>query len=408
MILALGLVVAAAGFAMSVVFLIVGLVIFAVGLIAWIGDLLPGRGHMHEPVAAPEFQPKPIVPSQGAVERLKSGMPGYRMRLPEHVHPISAGVKGGIMGGIIMPIPALLYGIIVGRGIWYPVNLLAGIAIPGVESMSAAELDTFHPGLFATAVCVHIAMALIFGMIYGVLLPTLPEIPRPAAWGALLMPLLWTAISYNVMGIVNPALQKGVDWPWFIVSQFLFGVFASLVVQWAERVPGPIAGLLGGLVGGLFMPIPAILWSLSVGRGIWYPANLLAGLWISGMDKFPLRELEEFHPEWLLPAIGIHAILCLSFGLLLGLLARRLPRIPGPIAWGGLLMPSLWMASCYGLMSVVNPALQAKVDWPWFIVSQFIFGVTAAVVVLRSEMIYIPPAGQGEVSVAEFVTGKEG
>ena len=44
-------------------------------------------------------------------------------------------------------------------------------------------------------------------------------------------------------------------------------------------------------------------------------------------------------------------------------------------------------------MGVVNPVLQEHVDWPWFIVSQFVFGVAAAVVVLRSEKVPVPPAG---------------
>ena len=73
----------------------------------------------------------------------------------------------------------------------------------------------------------------------------------------------------------------------------------------------------------------------------------------------------------------------------------RLPPIPAPLAWGGLLMPVLWTAMSYGLMGVVNPLLQERVDWPWFIVSQFVFGVAAAVVVIRSELVHIPPAGGG-------------
>ena len=52
-------------------------------------------------------------------------------------------------------------------------------------------------------------------------------------------------------------------------------------------------------------------------------------------------------------------------------------------------------AASYALMGVVNPVLQEKVDWPWFIVSQFIFGLVAAIVVVRSEMVHIPPAGRG-------------
>ena len=60
-------------------------------------------------------------------------MPGYRLRLPEEVHPISAGIKGGIVGGLVMPVPALLYGYFSGHGIWYPVNLLAGMVVPGID-----------------------------------------------------------------------------------------------------------------------------------------------------------------------------------------------------------------------------------------------------------------------------------
>jgi hypothetical protein len=59
-------------------------------------------------------------------------------------------------------------------------------------------------------------------------------------------------------------------------------------------------------------------------------------------------------------------------------------------------------------MGVVNPVLQDRIAWAWFIVSQFVFGVTAAVVVLRSEMVHIPPAGLGPDRVAEFVGGEGG
>ena len=59
-------------------------------------------------------------------------------------------------------------------------------------------------------------------------------------------------------------------------------------------------------------------------------------------------------------------------------------------------------------MGVVNPALQDRVDWAWFIVSQFVFGVAASVVVHRSEKIHIPPAGRGPDRVAELVAGEGG
>jgi hypothetical protein len=73
------------------------------------------------------------------------------------------------------------------------------------------------------------------------------------------------------------------------------------------------------------------------------------------------------------------------------------------MAWGGLLLPLLWTALSYGLMGVVNPVLQQRVDWPWFILSQFVFGIVAAIVVVRSEQVHIRPAGQGPDHVPDYV-----
>jgi hypothetical protein len=236
-------------------------------------------------------------------------------------------------------------------------------------------------------------MSVVLGLLYGVLLPTLPSVPRPIAWGGLLAPLLWTATSYAVMGVVNPVLERGVSWPWFIASQFVFGVVAAAVIRRSGTLRPALAGPLGGLVGGLLMTVPALLWGLLNGHGLWYPANLLAGMVLPDLGQRPLEELEQFHASWLAAALAMHAVLSVSFGTLLALVETKLPSIPGPVSWGGLVLPLLWTGTSYALMGVVNPVLQARVDWAWFVGSQFVFGVVAAVVVHRSEMIHIPPLG---------------
>jgi hypothetical protein len=187
-----------------------------------------------------------------------------------------------------------------------------------------------------------------------------------------------------------------VDWPWFIVSQFVYGLgLAWVVLAVGTRLRPVVACTLGGVVGGLLMPIPALLWSVFTGHRIWYPLNLLAAMVIPGMGRLPAEELQQFHAEWLGAAVAIHAGFSIGFGFLFGLVLPRLPRIPGPLSWGGLLMPILWTAIGYGLMGVVNPVLQQRVDWFWFIVSQFVFGIAAAFVVLRSTPVPVPPAGAG-------------
>lgn len=398
MVLSLGVVLMAAGVAIHVGFLVAGVAIFVAGLTGWIAQLLPGRGHHLEALVEPARRAKLVVAEIGRVEQLHPGRPGYRFQLPEKVHPVSAGVKGGLLGGLVMPLPALAYGILSGHGIWYPVNLLAGMVLPGVENLTTAELEQFHLSLFVVGVIIHAVNSVVFGLLYGVLLPTLPEIPRALAWGGLLMPLLWTGASFSGMSIVNPVLARGVSWPWFILSQFLFGVAAAgVVLRWNNLRP-VLAGILSGMAGGVLMPLPAVLWSLANRHGPWYPVNLLAGLVVPGMGTLPPEQLQEFHADWLGTGLAIHLLLSIGFGLVYGLLLPKLPPIPTSVAWGGLLIPLLWTAIAYSLMGVVNTVLQQRVDWPWFIISQFVFGIVAAVVVHRSEKIPIPPAGPGPTS----------
>jgi hypothetical protein len=204
-------------------------------------------------------------------------------------------------------------------------------------------------------------------------------------------------VSYVALQVVSPDLPDKVIWPWFLLSQLVFGITMPAVVLGAKRLQPIPAGVAGGLVGGAAMAVPAVLWAAASGRGFWYPVNVLAGMLLPGPGQLEGAELGSFHANWFLTASVVHLVLSIAFGVLFALVSPRLPSVPGPVAWGGLVLPLLWTGTTYGLMGVVNPVLQepGRVDWAWFIVSQFVFGVAAALVVLRSEMIHIAPAGPG-------------
>ncbi|CAN5118513.1 hypothetical protein BH11PLA2_BH11PLA2_16690 [soil metagenome] len=241
LVLSLGLMLSAMGFALNAwAFVIIGLMLFFVSLTGWMSELLPGRGHEHETIEAFTSQ---VEARPGTVEQLKPGMQGYRFRLPEKVHPISAGFKGGLVGMLVMPLPALAWGLLSGHGIWFPVNLLAGLVLPGVDALSVGELEEYRPNLLMLGVGLHAVMSVTIGLMYGVLLPT---IPGKAIWqifiGGTVIPLLWTGFSYSGMKVANPLLAAHVDWYWFALSQMVFGLAAAMVVVRTEKVATEQAG----------------------------------------------------------------------------------------------------------------------------------------------------------------------
>ena len=249
LVLCLGMMLLAAGAVLGLAFVAVGALIFVAGLGMWIAALQPGRGHLREARVEAALRPTPVTSRRESVEPLRPGIRGYRARLPETIHPVSAGLKGGIIGGLVMPLPAFAYGLASHHGIWYPVNLLAGMALPGIGKMSDAELEQFSLTLLVIGIVIHAMISIIFGLLYGVLLPTLPDVRRglppiasTLAWGGLMFPILWSGVSYSLMGVVNPVLQVRVNWPWFIVSQFVFGIAAAIVVGRSEKIHVPAAG----------------------------------------------------------------------------------------------------------------------------------------------------------------------
>jgi hypothetical protein len=242
-VLALGITLLGAGLVTSLALSAIGGLLFVLALGGWVRQLLPGRGHRYEPMVESALRPRPVTAQPGMVDQLHPGVAGYRFQLPEKVHPISAGVRGGIVGGLVMPIPALAYGLVSGHGLWFPVNLLAGMVVPGIGGATEAQLMRFHPGALLLAIVIHAAFSVAFGLFFGVVSPTLPPLPGgPVIAGGVLMPFLWTGLCYGLMGIVNPLLQKFVSWPWFIVSQVVYGLAMSIVVLNSEKVPAPPVG----------------------------------------------------------------------------------------------------------------------------------------------------------------------
>ena len=170
-----------------------------------------------------------------AVAQLHPGVAGHRVRIPAEIHPYSSGIKGGIVGGIAMAIVACLYGVIAYRSIWYPINLLAAAAVPSLARADLAQLTAFNGTGFIVALISHGLFSILVGLLFAVLLPMLPS-RRAAFWGSLVSPILWSALIWATLRLINPALNARIDWIWFIASQVAFGMVTGYIVHHSKMV----------------------------------------------------------------------------------------------------------------------------------------------------------------------------
>jgi hypothetical protein len=129
---------------------------------------------------------------------------------------------------------AMLYGVVSGTSIWYPINLLAAGFFPNAMRVTTSELAAFHLRVLLTAIAIHLITSLLVGLLYGAMLPVLAR--RPILLGGLIAPVFWSGLLHGILNIVNPLLQQRIDWVWFVLSQIAFGVVAGFVVSRQERV----------------------------------------------------------------------------------------------------------------------------------------------------------------------------
>jgi len=208
-----------------------GAVALCAGLVGWFRRVLPHEEH--ETVALETEEPLAARPSP-KVRHLEIGEYGHRARLPLKIYPYSAGIRGGLVGGVAMAVLAILYGLIGHKSIWYPVNLLAASGSARISAMSYDQLLAFDGVGLVLALLIHGAGSALIGLLYGVALPMFPR--RPILLGGILAPLFWSGILYAGLGIMNPALQARIHWGWFIASQFAFGLVAGFVVARHEPI----------------------------------------------------------------------------------------------------------------------------------------------------------------------------
>jgi hypothetical protein len=240
------------------------------------------------------------------------------------------------------------------------------------------------------------------------------ETPAPTAWPivlafgcTLMFAGLLTSVSVTVLGAVL-ALAGSVGW--FrevfpheheeLVSVVPEDLSVSTERRVVERLPLaedqarawlPIetypmsAGVKGGLAGSVAMAVLACAYGLIKFGSIWYPINLLSGGISEVARSWSPAELNSFHAVTFGLAVLLHGSVSLLVGLLYGAMLPMFAR--RPILLGGLIAPVLWSGLLYSILDILNPLMQQRIDWYWFVASQVAFGVVAGLVVMRQSRV---------------------
>jgi len=233
MVLALGITLVIAGMVTHWVISLLGLVLLLRSMVGWYFEVLPHEHHLPVPIQAGEI----AISSLRTIRDRVAAEPAQRKVLPVETFSITAGIKGGIAGGIAMILPASLFGLVRFHSVWYAVNLLAAGGIISWAGESNAFLAQFHLLGLLAAFGIHAVTSLLVGLLYGAMLPMFPR--KPILTAGFIAPFLWTGIIYSALGVISPILNARIDWLWFVVSQIAFGLVCGFVVNLQVRVRTP-------------------------------------------------------------------------------------------------------------------------------------------------------------------------
>jgi hypothetical protein len=240
--------------------------------------------------------------------------------------------------------------------------------------------------------------------------PKFVRLPAPTVWPiviafgiTLLFAGLVTSISVSLLGTLLFIIgcvgwfcdifphEKHVEVP--IVGEYVLITTERPQVarlQFAPNLPRALlpletypvsAGVKGGLAGSVAMAVLACLYGILKQGSIWYPINLLAATAYFQSAKLDSASLHAFYLGTFLFACVLHLVTSLLVGLLYGAMLPMFPR--RPILLGGIIAPIMWTGLLYSVLGLINPLLNERIDWRWFVASQFAFGIVAGLVVVR-------------------------
>jgi hypothetical protein len=127
---------------------------------------------------------------------------------------------------------------------------------------------------------------------------------HPVAWSIIAGGILWVFADIVLLPLLNPRMAELVDVPSFIIAHLAYTLLLGITVNRYKKMPVQSArltelypyqaGVVGGILGGTAMAMVGIIAGLVIGRGPWYPINLLAAIAVRNFQTMTPEQLSQF------------------------------------------------------------------------------------------------------------------
>lgn len=163
-------------------------------------------------------------------DRTPAGGQGEPIAWPQYVYPYRSGVIGGLIGGAVMALIAVVTAPLIQHSIWFPLNLVAA----AVLDLQEATLDQFTLDAFVTGSAIHITVSVSIGLIFALLLPTLPG--PPLVWSVVIGAIMWFVALFLALPILNPLMEQYVQPVSFVIAQISYTLTLGWWISRSEKV----------------------------------------------------------------------------------------------------------------------------------------------------------------------------
>ncbi len=142
------------------------------------------------------------------------------------------GLLGGILGAVVMAAFAMGVSFAAGRGLWFPVKLVAAFVM-GTEAIFGG-ISTLVLGAVT-----HLLIGALFGIVYAYLVPRGAKRSTALLLGVAYGALLYFGMTYAVLPRVNTLMYAGIERDWYLAAHLLYGLTVAFALPLHARARAP-------------------------------------------------------------------------------------------------------------------------------------------------------------------------